>query len=100
MTKKNTLLTDRISKLTKAIDPDKGKTEVKIEDVVKPKKTGGVLDSLRKVKKPQTHQSVKIRTELYDKLKQIAEAEGIDSHGKLMTAILEDWISKYDAGQV
>ncbi len=69
------------------------------KEVKKPNTESNLLTSLRTEKKVNTsHKSVKIKTELYNDLKRIAEVEGLDSYGKLMTAILKDWITKYDSG--
>lgn len=99
MAKQKSTLSDRISKLTSAIDPEKGKTEVTIEDVTR-KKSGFLEDLRTPPPKSTSHKSIKLKAELYEDLKRIAEAEGIDSYGKLLSAILEDWISKYNSGQV
>ena len=116
MSKKTTTIEDRIKLLNATIKPDEGKVNVSIEDVIKPireeqpasynyrstprettKEVPFLSELKAKKKEKPKYKSIKISTDQYEDIRRIAQSEGIDSYGKLIKAILKDFINKYDS---
>jgi hypothetical protein len=52
------------------------------------------LDSLRTKKQQVEYASVKLRTDLYERLKNLADAQGIKQPGKLISMIVESFLNE------
>ena len=60
-------------------------------------KVDSILGELKgKDKKQDKYSSIKIKTEVYNRIKRIARKEGIDRHGHLITKVLTDFCDRYD----
>ena len=84
---------------------DKSSTAVKKEPAKKKtnatkKKTlgevGSILSELKEGKKQDRYASIKIKSELYNRIKKIARKEGIDRHGHLIDKVLTDFCDRYE----
>ncbi|GAB4347642.1 MAG: hypothetical protein OHK0038_27470 [Flammeovirgaceae bacterium] len=54
------------------------------------------LDSLRIKKQQVEYASVKLRTDLYNRLKNLAESQGIKQPGKLISMIVESFLNEVE----
>jgi len=75
------------------------KPAVKSKDVAKGElgKVDSILGELKSQdRKQDKYSSIKIKTEVYNRIKRIARQEGIDRHGHLITKVLTDFCDRYD----
>ena len=59
-------------------------------------KVDSILSGLKGTKKQDKYSSIKIKTDVYNRLKKIARKEGIDRHGHLIDRVLNDFCDRYD----
>ncbi len=57
---------------------------------------GSILSELKEDKKQDKYASIKIKSELYNRIKKIARKEGIDRHGHLIDRVLTDFCDRYE----
>ncbi|UZR98183.1 hypothetical protein [Chondrinema litorale] len=55
-----------------------------------------ILNDLKEDKKQDKYSSIKIKTDLYNRVKKIARKEGIDRHGHLIDRVLTDFCDRYE----
>lgn len=55
-----------------------------------------ILSDLKEDKKQDKYSSIKIKTELYNRIKKIARKESIDRHGHLIDRVLTDFCDRYE----
>lgn len=88
-----TKLGDRINKIKRSVDPEKGKTTYTIEDATKDPS----LEAFRAPPPIKTsHKTVKIRLDVYDRLMKIIALHELDTVGRTINKIVSDWCDQHE----
>ncbi|MBT31951.1 MAG: hypothetical protein CMO01_20015 [Thalassobius sp.] len=90
----------KVEKTIEAKEEKTPETKVARKKTVAKKRGLGEVDSilndLKEDKKQDKYSSIKIKTELYNRIKKIARKEGIDRHGHLIDRVLTDFCDRYE----
>lgn len=88
-------------KVTQKASENVTKTNRSVQKKAPSKKRGlgevdSILSDLKEDKKQDKYSSIKIKTELYNRIKKISRKEGIDRHGHLIDRVLTDFCDRYE----